>query len=67
MKGKLFSLAVIAFVLLGIHPRNAFSIEQVKVGKELPKFSLKMIDGKTFKSFEFVGKKPMVINFWATW
>ncbi len=37
-------------------------------GAEVKDFSLpKYSDGKTFKLSEYLGKKTIVLNFWATW
>ena len=32
-----------------------------------PAFSLKLFSGKTISLTDFNGKKPVVINFWASW
>lgn len=33
----------------------------------VPDFSLKRLDGSTFNLSEYIGKKVIVIDFWATW
>lgn len=36
-------------------------------GGSVPDFSLKKIDGSTFKLSDYLGKKIILIDFWATW
>jgi peroxiredoxin len=36
-------------------------------GKRAPEFSLKDIDGQSVKLEDFLGKSPILIDFWATW
>ncbi len=36
-------------------------------GDAVPDFSLKKMDGSTFKLSEHIGKKVLIIDFWATW
>jgi len=38
-----------------------------EVGKSLPAFQLKTLDGKEFEIEKILGKKPIILNFWATW
>lgn len=40
---------------------------EVAVGAELPSFELPLLSGKELSSEDLRGKKPVVINFWATW
>lgn len=35
------------------------------VGEPMPQFTLKDLNGKTVKSTDFVGKKPLVVIFWS--
>lgn len=39
----------------------------IEVGKAAPNFSLYDINGKLYSLKEVVGKKPVLIVFWATW
>lgn len=39
----------------------------VEVGRELPAFELPTLAGKDFDSGDLRGKKPVILNFWATW
>ena len=59
------------FVAIIFFAFNSLAMEQYKetdfVGKTAPEFSLKDINGDTINSSEFLGKKPVVIFFWATW
>jgi peroxiredoxin len=32
-----------------------------------PDFTLQDVDGKTIKASDYLGKNPMLIDFWATW
>jgi peroxiredoxin len=41
--------------------------ERPEEGHRAPDFSLKTLDGKTVRLFDFRGKKVVLINFWATW
>ncbi len=61
-------VAVLALTpLLFAQPISAEYTQVPKLGQKLPEFSLKTIDGKPFKSKDYAGKKPLIINFWATW
>ncbi len=40
---------------------------KLKKGQPAPDFTLKDIDGKTWKLSELRGKKVVMIDFWATW
>lgn len=37
------------------------------IGKPAPDFELTLLDGSTFKLREEIGKKVIVLDFWATW
>jgi thiol-disulfide isomerase/thioredoxin len=39
----------------------------LQVGSAAPVASVETLDGKTVSLGEYVGKKPMLIEFWATW
>ncbi len=58
---------VIGFILILIASNIASSLEQPQVGKTMPSFKLTTIDGKELDSGNYVGKKPLIINFWASW
>ena len=40
---------------------------KVEVGLELPYFELPTLAGKSLESGDLRGKKPVILNFWATW
>lgn len=40
---------------------------KVEVGLELPPFELPNLAGKDVASGDLRGKKPVILNFWATW
>lgn len=59
MKNNRFApIFTVVLILTGSWMMNARSV---------PDFSLKRIDGSTFKLGDHLGKKVIVIDFWATW
>lgn len=54
MKSKIFIISII-FLILSIHPSS------------LPDFTLNRMDGTQFSVSDVLGKKIIVIDFWATW
>ena len=75
MKTKILWMGIMLFcALLSIHAQNnaatapndmeAASI--IKVGDKAPDFTVKMIDGSSFKLSDAKGK-VVLLNFWATW
>ena len=62
----LTSAALVARPLL--HGGSLFAQESgIEVGKIAPPALLQTLDGKPRDLSEFLGKKPVVIEFWATW
>jgi len=71
------NLITISLVLLGILTFNACSKKEEPSGQakqlsatEIPAgalFAAADLDGKVHPSSEWLGKQPMVINFWGTW
>lgn len=51
---------IITVVLLAVFALNSY-------GESVPDFSLKNIDGSAFKLSDHLGKKIILIDFWATW
>lgn len=50
--------------------RGASNVAPAGVGqmpRPAPDFSLQLLSGKTVRLSDFRGKKPVVINFWASW
>ena len=39
----------------------------LEAGNKAPNFILEIINGKKLSLWEFAGKKPVILNFWATW
>jgi peroxiredoxin len=54
----LFAAIIFITAVTGTQPVHAGSV---------PDFALKRIDGSTFKLGDHIGKKIIVIDFWATW
>lgn len=48
-------------------PFAALRVSRVVGGSPVTSFDLKELDGRTFRSKELVGKKIILLNFWATW
>jgi peroxiredoxin len=46
---------------------SAAAVSAQDVGSRAPDFTLQDMDGKTFKSSDYFGKQPLLIDFWATW
>ncbi len=62
----LTSVAIVARPLW--HDGALFSQESgIEVGKVAPPALLQTLDGKPKNLSEFLGKKPVLIEFWATW
>jgi len=38
-----------------------------QIGNKAPDFTLRDVDGKTVKLSDYLGKNPILIDFWATW
>lgn len=67
MNGKLL-VAIVTLAVLGLAGcagKNEGG--EVAVGSELPSFELASLGGKEVSSEDLRGKRPVVINFWATW
>ena len=39
----------------------------IEIGKKAPAASLQTLDGKPADRAQFIGKKPVLMEFWATW
>jgi thiol-disulfide isomerase/thioredoxin len=65
-----FVIAVIAAALLGLAgtPHRAFAQEAgIEVGATAPHAAVYALDGKEMDLGQYVGDKPVVLEFWATW
>ena len=63
-------LAALGFALcLALAAPAAAALEgsKLKKGQPAPDFTLKDVDGKTWKLSDLKGKKIVMIDFWATW
>ncbi|MBI3792500.1 MAG: TlpA family protein disulfide reductase [Gemmatimonadetes bacterium] len=56
-----------ALVALALVPLAARAQEGLKVGTQAPAAPLETLDGKPVNLSAWVGKGPVVIEFWATW
>ncbi len=57
-----------AVVLLGDETTGAVSVPTAAPApKPAPDFELELFSGKTIKLSDFQDKKPVVLNFWASW
>lgn len=67
--GKLPAIIVIllsVFILQGCGSAQAVNPEDVVVGKTIPDFAVKSLEGKTIDKDSLKGE-AVVLNFWATW
>lgn len=60
------SLAVIAALLLGPLPAAA-QVEGISVGASAPVVTIPDLDGRPVDLGQYIGRKPVFIEFWATW
>jgi peroxiredoxin len=54
-------LTAVLFVILTV------SVARAQEGSIAPDFTLQDIEGKTIRASEYLGKSPILIDFWATW
>ncbi|MEO5580620.1 MAG: TlpA disulfide reductase family protein [Gemmatimonadaceae bacterium] len=62
----LFSCVIAATTVAGVPSARAQDIG-ITVGKRAPSAIVKTLDGKSVDLGSFVGRTPMLIEFWATW
>lgn len=55
---------LLTLALLLLLPVSALALNQ---GDKLPSFTGQDMDGKTIDSATFIGKKPVMLIFWASW
>ncbi len=70
--GALVSIAAGIIIWAGqadISKLTASAVDTTQTGPptEAPDFELALFSGKTIKLSDFRGKKPVVLNFWASW
>ncbi len=59
---------VIALVLLALVPRALHAQESgIEVGTRGPAAAVETLDGKVADLAQYVGKTPVLLEFWATW
>jgi cytochrome c biogenesis protein CcmG/thiol:disulfide interchange protein DsbE len=56
----------LAWVLLTGFSVNPNEVPSALIGKPMPSFTLRTLDGDTVSSTDLAGK-PVMINFWASW
>lgn len=63
------ALAIAAVLMAGCAPAAGAGglPEAPKLGALAPDFALEGVDGKVVRLSDFRGKKPVLLNFWATW
>lgn len=66
MRGMLAAISLLALFLVA--PRALVAQEDgVVVGAQAPKVSVHDLDGKSVPLGQYIGKKPVFLEFWATW
>jgi thiol-disulfide isomerase/thioredoxin len=63
---KLSLIAVLAAVTLESTPAMAQDLG-IEVGAQAPAVTVQSLDGKQVDLARYIGKTPMLIEFWATW
>ena len=61
MNNKISAILIIVLIM------TCFILPGSLSGESVPDFSLKKLDGTIFNFREYIGKKVVVIDFWATW
>lgn len=59
--------ALVLFTLCAAGPAAAQGDAGIKVGSTAPVVSVNDLDGKPVNLGQWLGKKPVVLEFWATW
>jgi cytochrome c biogenesis protein CcmG, thiol:disulfide interchange protein DsbE len=60
------ALALLTAVLLGPMPARAQE-EGIAVGAKAPAVTVHDVDGKPVDLGQYIGKRPVLLEFWATW
>jgi thiol-disulfide isomerase/thioredoxin len=66
MKGMLAAASLSIFATLGSGPATAQD-GGLSVGDRAPVVSIHDLDGKPVQLGQYIGKKPVFLEFWATW
>ena len=62
-----FALAAAMIALILCAPKAGAQASGIKVGAQAPAAIVETLDGKQADLSQFIGKQPMLIEFWATW
>jgi thiol-disulfide isomerase/thioredoxin len=62
-----FSIAAVAGAVITMAPRAAAQDMGLEVGTQAPAVAVQTLDGKQVDLSKYIGKTPMLIEFWATW
>jgi thiol-disulfide isomerase/thioredoxin len=65
-KLRIALLTAAAFTLTAAHSLRAQDLG-IEVGKRAPAAMVRTLDGKPFDIGSYVGRAPMLLEFWATW
>lgn len=69
MEKKILIFLIVLIVLTGLSNWFLLKVQDQKnlVGEQAPNFVVADLQGKTFSLQEVLGKKVILLNFWATW
>jgi thiol-disulfide isomerase/thioredoxin len=62
-----FAAVLLSASALVARPLAAQDVGGIAVGTKAPGAAVEMLDGKAVDLASFMGKKPVVLEFWATW
>ncbi len=69
--GTLLLTTLFVYVVVAAFKRGPEAVHEVPfmlAGQPAPPFTMKRLDnGETVQMKDFIGKRPIVLNFWATW
>jgi thiol-disulfide isomerase/thioredoxin len=60
-------LAIVAAALISVRPAAAQNDAGIRVGEAAPVVTVNDLDGKPVNLGQWLGKKPVLVEFWATW
>jgi thiol-disulfide isomerase/thioredoxin len=66
MRGRLAVLLLLVSGAAGVQPLSSQEAG-IAVGAQAPAVRIKDIDGKSVDLGQYIGKKPVFLEFWATW
>lgn len=59
--------AAVALATAAIAPRARAQVVGIDVGSPAPGAKVETLDGKTVDLAQYIGKEPVLMEFWATW